>query len=75
MGLYNRASHPWCERGSIGFRRPVIEITERKETEEKLRQSEERYRTVVEEQTELICRFLPDKTITFVTKRTAATSE
>ena len=50
----------------LGFEGPVIEITERKETEEKLRQSEERYRTVVEEQTELICRFLPDKTITFV---------
>jgi PAS domain S-box-containing protein len=31
-----------------------------------LRQSEERYRAVVEDQTELICRFLPDGTILFV---------
>ena len=31
-----------------------------------LRQSEERYRNVVETQTELICRFLPDTTLTFV---------
>ncbi len=30
-----------------------------------LRQSEERYRAVVEDQTEFICRFLPDGTLTF----------
>ncbi|NJM63585.1 MAG: PAS domain S-box protein [Oscillatoriales cyanobacterium RU_3_3] len=30
--------------------------------------SEDRYRSVVEEQTELICRFLPDGTLTFVNK-------
>ncbi|MGL5832378.1 MAG: PAS domain S-box protein, partial [Waterburya sp.] len=33
---------------------------------QELRQSEERYRAVVEDQTELICRFLPDCTLTFV---------
>ncbi len=43
----------------------VHDITERKEAEERLRETEERYRTVVEEQTELVCRFLPDLTITF----------
>jgi PAS domain S-box-containing protein len=31
-----------------------------------LKESEERYRNVVETQTELICRFLPDTTLTFV---------
>jgi PAS domain S-box-containing protein len=31
-----------------------------------LRESEERYRSVVETQTELICRYLPDSTLTFV---------
>jgi PAS domain S-box-containing protein len=31
-----------------------------------LRKSEERYRAVVEDQTELICRFLPNGTLTFV---------
>lgn len=43
-----------------------IDITDRKSTEEKLRQTEERYRTVVEDIPALICRFLPDGTLTFV---------
>ncbi|MGH6918351.1 MAG: PAS domain S-box protein, partial [Geminicoccaceae bacterium] len=34
--------------------------------EESLRESEDRYRDVVETQTELICRYLPDTTLTFV---------
>jgi PAS domain S-box-containing protein len=33
---------------------------------QQLRESEERYRAIVEDQTELICRFLPDCTLTFV---------
>jgi PAS domain S-box-containing protein len=49
-----------------GYMGSCIEITNRKEVEEELRRSEERYRAVVEDQTELICRFLPDGTITFV---------
>jgi len=43
-----------------------IDITERKRTEEALRASENRYRAIVEDQTELICRFRPDGTLTFV---------
>jgi PAS domain S-box-containing protein len=38
----------------------------RMRTENALRESEERYRAVVEDQTELICRNLPDSTLTFV---------
>lgn len=43
------------------------DITARKEAEDRLRQSEARYRAIVDEhQTEFICRFLPDATLTFV---------
>jgi len=42
------------------------DITEHKRAENALRESEARYRAIVEDQTELICRFLPDGTITFL---------
>ena len=55
------------EGGSPRFWQGVMfDITERKRAEEALQKNEERYRTVVEEQTELVCRFLPDLTLTFV---------
>ena len=41
-------------------------IEEHRLAAEKLRESEERYREVVESQTDLVCRFLPDSTLTFV---------
>ncbi|HUS72722.1 MAG TPA: MEDS domain-containing protein, partial [Sedimentisphaerales bacterium] len=44
----------------------IIESTEYKKTIEELRQSEARYRVVVEDQTELIVRWLPGGVITFV---------
>ncbi len=56
-----------------GYMGSCIDITKQKELEEELQQreddlrtSENRYRAVVEDQTELICRFLPDGTFTFV---------
>jgi methyl-accepting chemotaxis protein len=43
------------------------EVTERTQAELSLRESEARYRAIVEDQTELICRFTIDGSLTFVT--------
>ncbi|WP_216351395.1 PAS domain S-box protein [Leptolyngbya sp. 'hensonii'] len=43
-----------------------IDITDLKHTETSLKASEARYRAIIEDQTELIARFLPDTTIVFV---------
>lgn len=42
------------------------DITERQQQEEALKQSEARYRAIVEHQTDLVCRYLPEGTLTFV---------
>ncbi|MCG8336949.1 MAG: response regulator [Proteobacteria bacterium] len=47
----------------------AIEIAlSRKDLENRLFESESRYRAVVEDQTELVCRFTPDKKLTFANK-------
>ena len=43
----------------------IRQSVSRKKAEQELKKSEERYRAVVESQTELICRFLPDGRIIF----------
>jgi PAS domain S-box-containing protein len=50
----------------IGVLGTYEDITEQKRAEETLRESEQRYRNVVEDQTEFICRFTPDGTHIFV---------
>jgi len=45
----------------------IQDVTASKQAEQALRKSEARYRAIVEDhQTEMICRFLPDTTLTFV---------
>lgn len=49
--------------GNSELKKPV---SDRQNAENAMRQSEARYRAIVEDQTELICRYLPDGKITFV---------
>ncbi len=44
----------------------TINVLRRRRAEESLKQSEAHYRGIVEDQTEFICRYLPDYTLTFV---------
>ncbi|KQC05184.1 MAG: hypothetical protein APR53_08285 [Methanoculleus sp. SDB] len=58
---------PVSENGTVERIVTVIrDITSLKDAEASIRESEERYRAVVEDQTELISRFLPDGTQVFV---------
>jgi PAS domain S-box-containing protein len=50
----------------VGAIESIRDITDLKKAEEVLVESEQRYRNVVEDQTEFICRFLPDGTHVFV---------
>jgi len=49
----------------VGASAVARDITERKEAERALQDSERRYRAIVESQAEMVCRFRPDGTILF----------
>jgi PAS domain S-box-containing protein len=51
--------------GAESFLSMVRDVTEQKRAEAALRQSEEKYREVVESQTDLVSRYTPDMTLTF----------
>jgi PAS domain S-box-containing protein len=46
----------------------LCDISERKKTEEVLQHSEAQYRAIIEDQNELICRYLPNGKLTFVNR-------
>ena len=54
------------EEGFSGYIGSSVDITEKREFERSLSVSEERYRSVVEYQIELVCHYKPDTTLTFV---------
>ncbi len=65
--------HQWSNRAifdnsgkTIEFQTIGRDITKRRRSEEALRESMRRYRAVVEDQIELVCRYLPDCSLTFV---------
>jgi len=65
--------HQWSNRAifdnsgkTIEFQTIGRDITERRRSEEALHESMRRYRAIVEDQIELVCRYLQDCTLTFV---------
>ena len=49
----------------LGFIGSAVDVTDRRQQEAALRRSDERYREVVESQTDFVCRFFPDLSLTF----------
>jgi two-component system, NarL family, sensor histidine kinase UhpB len=73
VGRQYGSSHPYVVAGALVFSAQcalivglVMQRGMRRQAEADARRSEARYRSVIETQTELICRFLPDTTLTFV---------
>lgn len=64
-------SAPWSIGEDIYFTAIIRDITARKEAEAALQRSEAEYRAVVDEQTELITRFVPGARTTFVNETSA----
>ena len=56
------------ENGDVVWDTLIMDVSDRKQAEAALRESEVRYRKVVEAQTDFILRSLPDTTITFANK-------
>jgi PAS domain S-box-containing protein len=60
-------AQPYWEKGKLaGINGLIEDITDLKKAEQELKRIELQYKAVVEDQTDLICRFHPDFSITFV---------
>lgn len=74
LWILDRGQALWDEAGNVirmaGSESDISDAyrqaSQRKQIEQSLRESEARYRAIVEDQTELITRFLPDATLVFV---------
>lgn len=65
--IHETASNVCDDSGSpIFVEGTIYDITRRKTAEEELRESKEQYRAIVEDLTAMVCRFLPNGTLTFV---------
>ncbi|MBT5038932.1 MAG: PAS domain S-box protein [Rhodospirillaceae bacterium] len=60
------------EREVRGYYVLITDITDRNRAERELRESEERYRSLIEDQPEFVSRYKPDGTLTFVNAAYAA---
>jgi PAS domain S-box-containing protein len=63
--IFKKATFTDAEGGIAGFIGVMIDITDRIHAEGALRESEERFRAMVEDQTELVWRSRPDRICTF----------
>jgi PAS domain S-box-containing protein len=63
--IFKKATFNDTECGIAGFIGVIIDITDRIHAEEALRESEQRFLAIIEDQTELVWRSSPDRTCTF----------
>lgn len=63
--LFKKATFDDTHGSVAGLIGVMLDITDRIRAEDALKESEKRFREVVQDQTELICRFLPDRTVLF----------
>ncbi|HPS23871.1 MAG TPA: response regulator [Methanoregulaceae archaeon] len=63
--IFKKATFNDAEGGIAGFIGVIVDITDRIHAEEALRESEQRFLAIVEDQTELVWRSSPNRTCTF----------